>query len=52
MCPCVCGCGSSSENDKKEVVREIVVMVPCRYCDSLFPQTVTTCPNCGAKRKA
>ncbi len=34
----------------REVVRE-VVKVPCRYCDTLFDQLETTCPNCGAKRK-
>ncbi|MCS7135771.1 MAG: hypothetical protein RMJ14_03345 [Nitrososphaerota archaeon] len=33
----------------KEVIRE-VVMVPCKYCGTLFPQTETVCPNCGAKR--
>ncbi len=33
----------------KEVVKE-VVMIPCRYCGGLMPQTQTTCPNCGAKR--
>lgn len=33
----------------KEVIRE-VVMVPCKYCGTLFPQTETTCPHCGARR--
>jgi hypothetical protein len=33
----------------KEVVREIV-MIPCKYCGGLMPQTQTVCPNCGAKR--
>jgi hypothetical protein len=33
----------------KEVIRE-VVMIPCKYCGSLMPQTETACPNCGAKR--
>jgi hypothetical protein len=33
----------------KEVVRE-VVMIPCKYCGGLMPQTQTSCPNCGAKR--
>lgn len=33
----------------KEVIHE-VVMVPCKYCGALFPQTETVCPNCGAKR--
>jgi len=34
---------------QKEVVRT-VVMIPCRYCQGLMDQTLTTCPNCGAKR--
>jgi len=29
-----------------------VVMVPCEYCESLMPETATSCPNCGAPRKA
>jgi hypothetical protein len=33
----------------KEVVREIV-KIPCRYCQTLFDQLDTSCPNCGAKR--
>lgn len=35
----------------REVIRE-VVMIPCKYCGVLFPQTDTVCPNCGAKRTA
>jgi hypothetical protein len=35
----------------KEIVKE-VVMIPCEYCGTLFPQTATSCPNCGASRKA
>jgi len=35
----------------KEVVRE-VVKITCRYCQTLFDQLETTCPNCGAKRTA
>jgi hypothetical protein len=35
----------------KEVVREIV-MIPCKYCGGLMPQTQTVCPSCGAKRTA
>jgi len=27
-----------------------VVMIPCRYCQGLMDQTLTVCPNCGAKR--
>jgi len=34
---------------EKEVVRTIV-MIPCRYCSALMDQTLTACPNCGAKR--
>jgi len=29
-----------------------VVLVPCIYCGSLMPQTLTVCPHCGATRKA
>jgi hypothetical protein len=35
----------------KEIVKE-VVMIPCEYCGTLMPQTATSCPNCGATRKA
>ena len=28
-----------------------VVMVPCKYCRGMMPQTATSCPNCGAPRK-
>jgi hypothetical protein len=34
---------------QKEVIRT-VVMIPCRYCQGLMDQTLTVCPNCGAKR--
>jgi hypothetical protein len=34
---------------EKEILREIV-MIPCKYCSGLMEQTVTVCPNCGAKR--
>ena len=34
---------------QKEVVRTIV-MIPCKYCQGLMDQTLTACPNCGAKR--
>jgi len=30
---------------------EKVVMVPCEYCETLMPQTASSCPNCGAPRK-
>jgi uncharacterized OB-fold protein len=49
---CGCGCGSGSDENRKEVVREVVLMIPCKYCGTLFSQTVTACPNCGAKRTA
>jgi len=48
---CGCGCGSDSNEQKKEVIREIV-MIPCRYCGTLFAQTATFCPHCGARRTA
>lgn len=38
---------------QKEVVKEVrqeVVMLPCRYCGGLMPDTSLFCPNCGAKR--
>jgi len=34
---------------QREVIRT-VVMIPCKYCQALMEQTVTACPNCGAKR--
>ncbi len=34
---------------QREVVRT-VVMIPCKYCQGLMDQTLTACPNCGAKR--
>ena len=34
---------------ENEIVRE-VVMIPCKYCQGLMDQTLTVCPNCGAKR--
>jgi hypothetical protein len=33
----------------KEIIHE-VVMVPCKYCKALMPETETVCPNCGARR--
>jgi sporulation-control protein spo0M len=41
--------GASPVIREKEIVRE-VVMIPCKYCGTLMPQTETVCPNCGAKR--
>ena len=29
-----------------------IAMVPCEYCEGLMPETSTSCPNCGAPRKA
>jgi hypothetical protein len=34
------------------VRREEVAMVPCEYCQTLMPQTASSCPICGAPRKA
>jgi Zn finger protein HypA/HybF involved in hydrogenase expression len=36
----------------ERIVEREVVMIPCQYCGSLFPQTVTNCPKCGAQRRA
>ena len=36
---------------QKEVIRT-VVMISCKYCQGLMDQTLTVCPNCGAKRTA
>ncbi len=41
MCGCGCSCGSESDDDNEEVIREDV-MVPCKYCGTLFPQNVIT----------
>lgn len=35
----------------KEVNRE-VVLIPCKYCAALMPQTALFCTNCGAKKQA
>lgn len=40
---------SPAQVREKEIVREIV-MIPCKYCNALMPQTDITCPHCGAKR--
>ena len=32
------------------IVKELV-MIPCKYCKGLMPQTSTFCPTCGAQRK-
>jgi len=36
----------------EKIVEREIVMIPCQYCGTLFAQTATACPNCGAKRKA
>jgi len=36
----------------EKIVEREVVMIPCQYCGTLFPQTTITCPKCGAQRKA
>ena len=41
---------SEIETKEKEIIKEIV-MVPCKYCGSLIPQTSLFCNNCGAGRK-
>jgi hypothetical protein len=41
----------ASQQTVKEVVR-VIVKIPCEYCQTLFDQLETSCPNCGAKRKA
>jgi hypothetical protein len=36
---------------QKETITKEVVMIPCKYCSGLMPQTSVFCPNCGAQRK-
>lgn len=36
---------------EKEIIRE-VVLIPCKFCGGLMPQTSVFCPNCGARRTA
>ena len=43
---------SQSSTVTKETIVKEVVMVPCKYCGGLEPQTSVYCPHCGAKRKA
>jgi len=40
---------TTSQQVVKEIIHE-VVKIPCRYCQTLFNQLDTSCPNCGAKR--
>lgn len=37
--------------EKETIIKEIV-MIPCKYCGALMPQTSIFCPNCGARRTA
>ncbi len=46
---CGCGCGSESNEKKKEVIRE-VVMIPCKYFGTLFPQTCDVLPKLWSKK--
>ena len=39
-------------NMEKERARKEVLMVRCRYCGGMMPQTATLCPNCKAQRTA
>lgn len=38
-------------NAPRQVIVKEVVMVPCKYCGGLTPQTATYCPSCRAPRK-
>jgi len=44
--------GAPTTITMEKIVEREVVMIPCQYCGGLFPQTVTTCPKCGAQRRA
>jgi len=35
---------------EKETITKEVVMIPCKYCGALMPQTSLFCNNCGAKK--
>jgi len=39
-----------SQTSPRTIVKE-VVMIPCKYCGALTPQTSTYCSNCGAPRR-
>ncbi len=36
---------------QRETITKEVVMISCKYCQGLMPQTSIFCPNCGAQRK-
>ena len=42
--------GAPTTVTTEKIVEREVVMIPCEHCGGLFPQTVTTCPRCGAPR--
>lgn len=42
---------SPSAKEKETIIKEIV-LIPCKYCGGLMPQTSIFCPNCGARRTA
>ena len=44
--------GAPTTVTTEKIVEREVVMIPCEHCGGLFPQTVTTCPRCGAPRRA
>jgi len=33
-----------------QVITKEVVMLPCKYCGTVFPETDVKCPKCGAAR--
>jgi hypothetical protein len=42
---------STAPISQPQIVKEIVIVkIPCKYCQTLFNQVDTFCPNCGAKR--
>jgi len=36
---------------KEKLVIKELVLIPCKYCGVLMPQTATFCPECGARKK-
>ncbi len=38
--------------ETKEIITKEVVMIPCKYCKSLMPQTSLFCSSCGASHKS